>query len=82
VLTTLTIDNILDERGRELLGEESRFMELKRTGKLKERAITNGANERAARAGYYNDNYLYRPLPYDWMRYLRNTVEQNAGYDY
>jgi len=82
MLTTLTIDNILDERGRELLGEESRFMELKRTGKLKERAITNGANERAARAGYYNDNYLYRPLPFDWMRYLRNTVVQNPGYDY
>lgn len=35
----LTIDNILDERARELLGEERRFLELRRTDKLKERVF-------------------------------------------
>lgn len=84
----LTIDNILDERARELLGEERRFLELRRTGKLKERVFTRKMNERAVRAlevwgdQAFKDEYMTRALPYDWTRYLQNTIEQNPGYDY
>lgn len=84
----LTVDNILDERARELLGEERRFLELKRTGKLRERVITKKMNERAARASEvwgdqaFKDEYLNRALPYDWTIYLQNVIEQNPGYDY
>lgn len=84
----LTVDNILDERARELMGEERRFLELKRTGKLRERVITKSMNERAARASEvwgdqaFKDEYLNRALPYDWIIYLQNIIEQNPGYDY
>lgn len=85
----LTIDNILDERARELIGEERRFLDLKRTGKLRERVFTQKMNERAARALEvfgpdlaFKDEYATRPLPYDWTRYLQNVISQNPGYDY
>lgn len=84
----LTIDNILDERARELLGEERRFLELRRTDKLKERVFAKKMNERAVRAlevwgdQAFKDEYMTRALPYDWTRYLQNTIEQNPGYDY
>lgn len=84
----LTIDNILDERARELMGEERRFLELRRTGKLKERVFTKKMNERAVRAlevwgdQAFKDEYITRALPYDWTRYLQNVIEQNPGYDY
>lgn len=84
----LTIDNILDERARELLGEESRFLELRRTGKIRERVITKRMNERAARAlevwgdMAFKDEYTTRALPYSWTQYLQNAIEQNPGYDF
>lgn len=84
----LTLDNILDERARELMGEERRFLELRRTGKIRERVITKRMNERAARAlevwgdMAFKDEYTTRALPYDWTQYLQNEIEQNPGYDY
>ena len=84
----LTIDNILDERARELMGEERRFLELKRTGKIRERVITKRMNERAARAYdvfgdmAFKDEYTTRPLPYAWTQYLQTAIEQNPGYDF
>ena len=66
-----------------------RFLDLKRTGKLRERVFTKKMNERAARAlevfgpeQAFKDEYLTRPIPYDWAQTLRNIIAQNPGYDY
>ena len=88
------IDFILDERTRELAGEEYRWVELKRTGKLKERLlkynwwanspfITGGKDAPYGGKTYFDENkHLLRPLPYSWWSLLSNKDEvlQNPGY--
>ena len=51
--------------------------------------IAKKMNERAARAlevfgpeQAFKDEYLTRPIPYDWAQTLRNIIAQNPGYDY
>lgn len=77
----ITIDFILDERARELAGEEARWMELKRCGKLVERVLLH--NERARAANQITDIHTVRPLPYSWFERLsnRDEVVQNPGFD-
>lgn len=64
-LTTNGIDYILDERSRELAGEQTRWTDLVRTGKLIERV--NKYNNYAARPGAEIPNpqphHLLRPIP-------------------
>lgn len=75
------IDLILDERGRELAGEEQRWVTLKRTGKLIDRVLKYNLQ-----AGHKNVNsnisakHYLRPLPYAWLSRLSNKVDQNPGY--
>lgn len=70
------------------MGEERRFLELRRTGMIRERVITRRMNERATRAHdvdpdmAFKDEYTTRPLPYNWTQYLQTAVEQNPGYDF
>ena len=83
----VTIDYILDERTRELAGEELRWNELKRTGKLIERALKYNwwANSSYIPGGkpYLEQFHYYRPLPYSWWSLLSNKdeVQQNPGYN-
>lgn len=72
----VTIDFILDERGRELLGEQDRWFDLVRTGKLLER--TKKWNPQAV-AGI-KDFHVLRPIPQDQIDRTTNPFPQNAGY--
>lgn len=75
----MTIDFILDERGRELAGEQQRFFDLKRTGKLIERIKKYNPNA----AENIQDFHILRPIPQDELDAIVNKDEflQNPGYN-
>jgi hypothetical protein len=76
----LTLDFILDERGRELMGEMHRWYDLKRTGKLLERM--NDPAISPATAGKFKDYHVLRPIPRDQLTNVSNpeSFTQNPGY--
>jgi hypothetical protein len=74
----LTIDEILDERGRELCGEGYRWTDLKRLGKLPERAMLNPIV--IWKETKWNDKYLLRQIPQDHIDRCSNEYPQNPGY--
>ena len=74
----ITIDLILDERARELMGEYSRWFDLKRTGKLVERV--KKYNPWAAKSGTINDVHYLRPIPQAEIDLSFPAMTQNAGY--
>lgn len=75
----VTADFILDERGRELIGELNRWYDLKRFGKLEERLKWPNL--------YYDNpvtwyNYWLRPIPREQLLRITNPQDfpQNPGY--
>lgn len=75
---TISIDMILDERARELLGEFDRWFDLKRTGKLIER--TKKMNYWTKNNGSLADKHLLRPIPQSEIDRSSSDVPQNDGY--
>ena len=78
-----TIDYILDERGREMLGEYTRWFDLKRTGKLVERAVLH--NYKIPSAANFNGNggnlKILRPIPQIVIDLNQNkNFPQNPAY--
>ncbi|MEO5912128.1 MAG: RagB/SusD family nutrient uptake outer membrane protein [Pelobium sp.] len=74
----ITLDFILDERVRELIGEENRRMTLVRTGTLVERA--KRLNKEKTLATIKDFNNLW-PLPFSEIALNKDAVlEQNIGY--
>ena len=74
----LDIDYILDERARELLGEEQRFMTLSRMNMVYQRTKKYGRNVSAASIQEYN-NLL--PIPQSAIdSNLEAELRQNEGY--
>ncbi len=80
----INIDMILDEYGREFLGEgNERWYQLKRTGKLVERASRfNGwtAWGRAGAPQISANKHLLRPLPQGMLDNTNPRIDQNPGY--
>ncbi len=74
----ISIDLILDERARELLGEFDRWFDLKRTGKLIER--TEQMNLWTKNKGKIDEHHLLRPIPQSEMDRSQPPVENNPGY--
>ncbi|GAA0878525.1 RagB/SusD family nutrient uptake outer membrane protein [Algoriphagus jejuensis] len=74
----LDIDMILDERARELMGEYSRWFDLKRTGKLIER--TSKMNPWTAAVGQMEQKHYLRPIPQKEIDRSIPSISQNEGY--
>ncbi len=74
----LTLDFILDERGRELMGEQFRWFDLARTGKLVERVKKHNPDANK----FIQDFHMLRPIPQDQLDRVTNKEEfqQNIGY--
>ena len=73
----VTLDFILDERAREFAGEQIRWFDLKRSGKLVERVKAHNPN-----ALGIQDFHTVRPIPRSQMDAVTNPEEfkQNPGY--
>jgi len=73
----LNIDEILNERHRELAGEYHTWYDLQRTGKLVERVKLHN---NAIAAGNIQDYHTLRPIPQSEIDRCTNTMTQNPGY--
>lgn len=76
---TATVRTVLDERGRELCGEYSRFYDLKRTGMFKNSSYLQETHPDLAK--YFDPNYALRPISTTFTATIANGAEyQNPGY--
>ncbi|HEU4554697.1 MAG TPA: RagB/SusD family nutrient uptake outer membrane protein [Chitinophaga sp.] len=74
----LTPDFLLDERDREMVGEQTRWFDLKRTGKLLERVKLHNPDA----GNNIQPKHLLRPIPQDQIDRVSNPGDfpQNPGY--
>jgi hypothetical protein len=75
---TISIDMILDESARELMGEFNRWFDLKRTEKLIER--TSKYNFWTRANGALSEIHLLRPIPQHEIDRSQPAISQNPGY--
>jgi hypothetical protein len=78
----VTLEFILDERARELLGEDERWYDLTRTGTLIDRVKkyhfpTRGLNYAET---HIQEKHTLRPIPQDQIDRCSNEYPQNPGY--
>ncbi len=74
-----TIRTVLDERGRELCGEFTRFFDLKRTGMYKDASYLQSTFPELA--GYFKPEYALRPIPSNYTDLITTgSLFINPGY--
>ncbi|BAV04030.1 Starch-binding associating with outer membrane [Filimonas lacunae] len=79
--TDMTLDFLLDERARELIGEENRRMTLMRTKTLVDRAIRLNSNDPVHPTVGLTKTNLLLPIPLSEIQLNKDAVlEQNEGY--
>lgn len=79
MLSTPTVRDVLDERGRELCGEYCRFYDLKRTGVFKDDSYLRETHPDLAR--FFKPEYALRPISTTFTATITNGEEyQNPGY--
>jgi hypothetical protein len=77
----MTLDFILDERARELIGEENRRQTLMRTGTLVDRAIRLNGNDAVHPTVGLTAKNLLLPIPLSEIQLNKDaTLTQNTGY--
>ena len=78
----IDVDFILAERGRELCGEYTRFMDLKRMGKTVFAKYVNSNPDIKAHASFDVETHFLRPIPEkSELNYQSNPDGfQNPGY--
>ena len=77
----MTKDFILDERARELIGEENRRMTLMRTGTLVERALRLNSNDASKPITGLTTKNLLLPIPLGEIQLNKDAIlTQNPGY--
>lgn len=74
----ISVDMILDERARELMGEYTRWYDLKRTGKLIERV--KKYNPWAQKGSEISEKHYLRPIPQSEIDLSFPAMNQNEGY--
>ena len=78
-LSSVTIDDIINERRLEFMGEGKRFFDLVRTGKAAS-TLTTANDEGGYRKESWGDKYRYLPIPQDNIDAAKGTLKQNPGY--
>ncbi|RAJ77470.1 putative outer membrane starch-binding protein [Chitinophaga dinghuensis] len=75
----VSLDFILDERARELAGEQLRWFDLKRTNKLQERISLHNPDAKQ----FFQSYHTVRPIPQDQIDAVTNkdTFKQNEKYN-
>ncbi|WP_448697511.1 RagB/SusD family nutrient uptake outer membrane protein [Mucilaginibacter sp. AW1-3] len=77
----MTLDFILDERARELIGEENRRQTLMRTGTLVDRATRLNSNDAVHPTTGLTAKNLLLPIPLSEIQLNKDAVlDQNPGY--
>ena len=76
--SNISVDLILDESARELMGEFNRWWDLKRTGKLVERS--KKMNPWVKKTNKISDIHLVRPIPQHEIDRSSPQISQNEGY--
>ena len=74
-----TLDNIIQERAWEFLGEGKRYWDLIRTGLAKD-YLVKGTEYPDDRTGNYTDNKKYLPFPQSEIDICHGTLKQNDAY--
>lgn len=75
-VTTMTLDDVLDERARELAGETMRWFDLVRTHKLLERVQAHNPQARNNIKAFH----VLRPIPQTQVDRTSTPFPQNPGY--